>query len=87
MCLCFFLFPCALLRCKHGRRYKEKEKKIVLSLALAVMLTLACFHDMHCFTCAYAYACACVTNENKAFIILPLHCFYASLRIMLALFM
>ena len=51
------------------------------------MLTLARFHDMHCFTCAYAYVCACVTNENKAFMLLPLPCFYASLRIMLALCM
>lgn len=30
MCLCYFLFPCALFRCKHGRRYKEKEKKLLL---------------------------------------------------------
>ena len=58
----------------------------MLSLALAVMLTLARFPDMHCFTCAYAYVCACVTNENKAFMLLPLPCFYASLRIMLAPF-
>ena len=87
MCLCYFLFSCALLRCKHGCRYKEKEKKIALSLALAVMLTLARFHDMHCFTCAYAYVRACVASENKAFMLLPLPCFYASLRIMLAPFM
>ena len=88
MCLCYFLFPCALLRCKHGHENKEKEKKIALGLALAVMLTLARFHDMHCFTCTHAYVRACVSSENKAFMLLPLPCFYASLRIfMLAPFM
>ena len=29
------------------------------------MLSSARFHDMRCFTCTYAYVCACVASENK----------------------
>ena len=87
MCLCYFLFPCALFQSKHGHRHKEKKKKIAHGLALAVMLMSACFHDMGCFTCTYAYVRACIASENKAFMLLPLPGFYASLRIMLAPFM
>ena len=70
-----------------GTGIKRKKKKIAHGLALAVMLMSACFHDMHCFTCTYAYVRACVASENKAFMLLPLPGFYASLRIMLAPFM
>ena len=35
------------------------------------MLTSARFHDMCCFTCTYAYVRACVTSENKAFMLVP----------------
>ena len=61
MCFCYFLFPCALFRRKHGCRYKEKEKRI----ALAFMLELARFHDLRYFTCTYAYVRACVASKNK----------------------
>ena len=54
-----------------GCMYKEKEKNNALGLALAFMLTSACFHDMCCFTCTYAYVRACVTSENKAFMLVP----------------
>ena len=66
MCLCYFLFPCALFRHKHGCRYKEKEKRIALALALAFMLASARFHDMRCFTCTYAYVRACVASKKQA---------------------
>ena len=65
MWLSYFLFPCALFRRKHGCRYKEKQKRITLGLALAFMLASARFHNMRCFTCTYAYVRACVTSENK----------------------
>ena len=65
MFLCYFPFPCTLFRGKHGCRYKEKEKRIALALALAFMLASARFHDMHRFTCTYAYVRACVASKNK----------------------
>ena len=68
-CLCYFLFPSALSRRKHGRRYKEKEKN-ALGVALAFMLSSARFRDMCCFTCTYAYVCACV---NKAFMLVSMN--------------
>ena len=36
------------------------------------MLTSARFHDMCCFTCTYAYVRACVTSENKAFMLVSM---------------
>ena len=42
----------------------KRKKKNALGLALAFIFTLACFHDMCCFTCAYTFVRACVTNEN-----------------------
>mgnify|MGYP000191090595 FL=1 len=36
------------------------------------MLPSARFHDMCCFTCTYAYVRACVTSENKAFMLVPM---------------
>ena len=88
-CACAtFCFHVHYFDASTGTRINRKKKKIALGLALAVMLTLARFHDMYCFTCTHAYIRACVTSENKAFMLLPLPCFYASLRIfMLALFM
>ena len=65
MCLCYFLFPCALFRRKHGCRNKEKEKRIALGLAFAFMLASARFHDMRCSTSTYAYARACAASKNK----------------------
>ena len=47
----------------------KRKKKNALGLALAFMLTSACFHVMCCFSCAYAYVRACVTSENKAFML------------------
>ena len=36
------------------------------------MLSSARFHDMCCFTCTYAYVRACVTSENKGFLLVPM---------------
>ena len=44
----------------------------MLRLALAYMLSSARFHDMCCFTCTYAYVRACVTSENKGFMLVPM---------------
>ena len=62
---------CASFRRKHGRRYLvyRERKKGALGLALGFMHTSACFHDMCCFTCTYVRAC--VTSENKAFMLVP----------------
>ena len=81
-CACAsFCFHVHYFDASTGAGIKRKKKKIALSLVLAVMLTLDRFHDMHCFTCAYAYVRACVASENKAFMLLPLPGFYASLEL------
>ena len=59
-----------IISTQAGCMYKEKEKTNALGLALVFMLTSR-FHDTCCFTCTYAYVRACVTSENKAFMLVP----------------
>ena len=48
-----------------GAGIKRKKKRIALGLALAFMLASACFKEISCFTCTYAYVRACVASKNK----------------------